>query len=276
MQPVVFVLATTPDGTRAALAAGVPLARGAMAVSSSSCRRSCPIPGRLTARRKRRCSPSGVTAISCTRPTARRRSRSVCAGRRTNVLHAIPPASTVVVGGTGRSGAAEPGRTADASSDAPRSSHRLRGGESQIAVAPGGDLPGDVVAAGRAAPGDGANARRALAGCSGRGAVADRLDLWWFPRRRLPARFQRSRESSVPEPWHRVPCRRMGSEHGGGLRQEEGVRAVAVGHRTARPGREGRGGLRILRDGAQPRRRRRARSFRARQRLVPGAGRYRD
>jgi hypothetical protein len=99
MQPVVFVVATTPDGTRAALAAAVPLARGSRARLVLLVPQVVPYPWPVDG-------PPETTAF------AERRYRDlvreadgeaeikICLCRTPNdVLLVIPPASTVVVGG---------------------------------------------------------------------------------------------------------------------------------------------------------------------------------
>ena len=108
MQPVVFVVATTTDGTRAALAAAVPLARGSLARLVVLVPQIVPYPLAVDG-------PADVTAFNERRHRDLVREAdadaeiTVCLCRTPNdVLHAIPPESTVVVGGP--SGAMLPSR----------------------------------------------------------------------------------------------------------------------------------------------------------------------
>ena len=102
LQPTVHVIATTFDGTRAALAAAVPLARGSQrAARACSCRRSCRTRCRSTRRPSRRRSRrSGYRGAACTN-SARRREVRVCLCRHADdvVRRMLPAHATVVVGG---------------------------------------------------------------------------------------------------------------------------------------------------------------------------------
>ena len=108
MQPVVFVVATTIDGTRAALTAGVPLARGSRARLVVLVPQIVPYPLAVDG-------PAEATVFNERRHRDLVREADgdaeirVCLCRTPNdVLHAIPPKSTVVVGGP--SGAVLPSR----------------------------------------------------------------------------------------------------------------------------------------------------------------------
>ena len=99
MQTVVFVVATTINGTRAALAAAVPLARGSLARLVVLVPQVVPYPLAVDA-------PADITAFNerrhrdLVREADAEAEITVCLCRTPNdVLHTIPPESTVVIGG---------------------------------------------------------------------------------------------------------------------------------------------------------------------------------